>query len=81
MCPMCPIWAHFRAQSWAHLKSYFIKQIKVKSVDVIKSKCCTCKNVWNWDTWSQTIWPRVLLGPLNKYHNITISQCMKSWAQ
>ena len=19
MCPMCPIWAHFRAQSWAHL--------------------------------------------------------------
>ena len=24
MCPMCPIWAHFRAQSWAHLKSYFI---------------------------------------------------------
>ena len=29
MYPMCPICAHFRAQSWAHLKSYFIKQISL----------------------------------------------------
>ena len=32
---MCPIWAHFRAKSWAQLKFYFMKQIKVKYLDEI----------------------------------------------
>ena len=29
MCPMCPIWAHFRAQSWAQLVTIFSKYHRV----------------------------------------------------